>query len=134
MLQIAIDDAGAFLAGADLAFEDFVGVGRAPVRGWRKGGAGFFSSAGVLRFGRFSAAIPQELPFPSDDCPHQYFFFGSFAGKSSSPARAATFLWRSSNEAKAWHPISKAAATCQMSAARASVPEACFAERASARR
>ena len=46
MLQIAIDDAGAFLAGADLAFEDFVGVGRAPVRGWRKGGAGFFFERG----------------------------------------------------------------------------------------
>lgn len=56
------------------------------------------------------------------------------AGRIFSLERAASFLWRSSKEQNALQPISRAAATCQMSAERARVAAACFAERASARR
>ena len=56
------------------------------------------------------------------------------AGMSSSPARAASVLCRSSNDANDLQPISKAAATCQMSAAREIVAAVCFADRISARR
>lgn len=63
-----------------------------------------------------------------------YVFRAIFSGKILSPASVASLLCRSSKEANSLHPISNAAATCQISADREMVATAYFAERISARR
>jgi hypothetical protein len=49
VIRVEVGDAVAFLASAQLAFEDFVGVGRAPISGVRQGGVPAFP-AGCFRF------------------------------------------------------------------------------------
>lgn len=88
------------------------------------GRAAVWPSRKAKPFFRPGHLIPHALSDPPCAAPR------SFRGAQ----RAAALRWRSSKDAKAAQPDSRAAATCQRSADRASVPAACLDEMDSARR